>query len=306
MISIVVPVYCAESTIALLVERTIHCLKESGRPFEVVLVDDCSPDNTWKVLCQLKEANGDALRIIRLMYNAGQHNATLCGLSFARGRIIVTMDDDLQHDPQDVPRLVAAIDDGWDVAIGSYAVKAHSAIRNLAGGIVDAVQRRVFRLPKGFQLTSFRAMRRAVAEQLIRMSPPFPYLTAMMLSVATRRTNVPVSHRRRLHGPSNYTLARSVSLALNLLLFYSPYPIYALLGICAAAFVVSVGVGAWAVVRAVVLGVSVPGWASVIAALALFSALTQMSLVLLGIYLMRLYRQTGCAATPFVIAEARE
>ena len=119
------------------------------------------------MLKRLKAAHPDQLRIVHLLTNKGQHNAVLCGFSVSRGEIVVTMDDDLQNPPEEVPRLVEAIDRGFDLAIGAYDSKKHSAGRNLGGALIDWVQRRIFKLHDGTELTSFRATRRIVVDNVV-------------------------------------------------------------------------------------------------------------------------------------------
>lgn len=181
-LSIVIPVYNSEATLPRLVTRLREVLDRQDATYEIVLVDDGSRDQSWSVLEQLKAAHGARLRIARLLVNSGQHNATLCGLNLSRGEIVVTMDDDLQNPPEEIPKLVDAIQRGFDLAIGAYDSKKHSSFRNWGGQIVDMALRRIFKLPTGFQLTSFRAARRPVIESACHMGGVFPYITAMLFA----------------------------------------------------------------------------------------------------------------------------
>jgi len=168
-ISVVIPVFKSERSLPVLVPRLIAALKEMRRDFEIILVDDCSPDLTWQRLKQLRGEHGSALRLAKLLKNSGQHNAILCGLSLVTGEVVVTMDDDLQNPPEEVPKLVEAIDRGFDLAVGAYDSKKHSGPRNAGGRFIDWLQRRIFGLPRDFQLTSFRAFRRVVADNVCQM-----------------------------------------------------------------------------------------------------------------------------------------
>ena len=304
LVSIVIPAYRSRDSLPILIERIETVLSGIGRRFEVVVVDDCSPDDTWEVLKRLKEGHA-SLRIVRLMRNSGQHNAILCGFSLARGDVIVTMDDDLQNAPEDIPKLVAAVDDGFDLAVGAYAEKKHSKSRNLGGSMVDATQRRIFGLPPTFQLTSFRAIDRPVVENVVAMGGVFPYVTSMLLSHTSRYTNVPVSHEERRFGTSNYNLKRSALLAFNLLLNYSTYPLYLVVALCLLALGCSAVLSTWVAWKSLI-GTSVPGWASTITAISFFNGLILLALVVHSLYLSRLNQQVTRSRVGFTVGELRE
>lgn len=306
LISVIIPCYCSEQSVPELVQRLLDMGRGAGLTLEIILVDDRSPDGTWSVLKQLKARHGPPLKIIRLLRNSGQHNALLCGMQVATGQVVITMDDDLQNPPEEVPKLVAAIAEGYDLAIGSYDTKHHSGVRNAGGGVVDWVLRQVFNLPSDFQLTSFRAARREVVENAARMGGVHPYVTAMLLSHAGNQVNVPVRHAPRKFGRSNYTLRRSLALAANLLLNYSSLPL-ALVGVlCALAFMVSACLGAFVLGQALWVGTSVPGWASTIVIVSFTNGLTLLCLVIFGFYLSRMHVQISQSKPRFTISEQQQ
>jgi glycosyltransferase involved in cell wall biosynthesis len=306
LVSIVVPCYRSEKSLPILVERMLRVAAELGRDFEIILVDDRSPDGTWETLRTLKAKHGRHLKIIRLLKNAGQHNALLCGMQFATGEVVVTIDDDLQNPPEEIPKLLAGVASGYDLAIGAYEQKQHSATRNAGGGLVDRVLRGIFKLPPGFQLTSFRAARREVVQNACRMGGVFPYVTAMLLLHAGSQVNVPVSHEPRKFGASNYNLRRSFSLAANLLLNYSSYPLYLVGALCGFAFLLAFGFGALVLVRTFLNGSTVPGWASTVIIVSFLNALTLLSLVIFGLYLSRLNLQISQSKPRFTISEQQQ
>jgi len=303
-ISVIIPAYKSRESLPILIERLQAVFDQSGQPFEIIVVDDSSPDNTWDTLKKLKETHRQ-LKIIRLLRNSGQHNALLCGFSLAQGSIVVTMDDDLQNPPEEVPKLIAAIQEGYDLAIGAYQSKQHSAGRNFGGKLVDDVQRRLFHLPTSFQLTSFRAVRKVVVENVLAMSGAFPYITSMLLSHTSRYVNVPVQHEARPFGRSNYNLQRSLLLAFNLLLSYSPYPLYLVAALCFGAFAFSMGINAWVLWRNIG-GSTLPGWASTVMAISFFNGLILLALVIQGLYLSRMNQQITRSRVGFTIGEMHE
>lgn len=219
-ISVVIPAYQSSGSLPELISRLEAILTKSAQSFEIIIVEDFSVDGTWEVLKLLKNSRPH-LKIIRLVRNFGQHNAIICGFSLAQGDVIVTMDDDLQHPPEEIFKLLAAINEGYDLVIGAYESKEHALWRNFGSKLIDNLQRWIFKLPKGFQLTSFRALRRDVLNKVVEMREPFPYVTSMLLTHSNRYVNVPVRHEPRALGKSNYNIKRSLLLAFNLLLTYS-------------------------------------------------------------------------------------
>ena len=304
-VSIVIPAYRSKDSLPILVERIENVLTTDEIDYEVIIIDDFSPDDTWEVLIKLKKIY-ERLIIIRLLRNSGQHNAILCGFSIAKGDIIVTMDDDLQNPPEEIPKLIAAINQGYDLAIGAYDSKKHSIRRNVGGNFVDAIQRNIFKLPKNFQLTSFRAIRKVVVENVNSMSAVYPYITSMLLSHTSSYTNVPVHHDLRIFGKSNYDFNKSISLAFNLLLNYSNYPLYLVLFFCLAALGFSVLLGAIVIWKALFIGISISGWASTIVVITFFNALILFALVIHSLFLSRLNQQLTRSRVSFTIGEIHE
>ena len=302
-ISVVIPVYCSEQSLRNLIERLIKVLGSTGRSYELILVDDCSTDNSWGVLRSLKKKYPEQLKIVRLLVNCGQHNAILCGFSMVTGEVVVTMDDDLQNPPEEIPILIEAVDEGFDLVIGAYDSKKHTLMRNYGGGLIDTLQRRIFDLPSDFQLTSFRAAKRVVIDNVNQMSGAFPYVTSMLLANASKYKNVHVRHDKRRHGLSNYTFNRSFRLATNLILNYSSYPVYGIAVLCLFAFLFSVGLGTWILLKALLYGISVPGWASTVVILTFFNGLILLSLLIFGLYISRFHQQMTRTRTTFKIDE---
>jgi glycosyltransferase involved in cell wall biosynthesis len=302
-ISIVVPVYRSEASLAELVGGLVEVLGTMDRPFEIVLVDDCSPDDSWRELMRLREKFGKVVRPARLLTNSGQHNAILCGFSLVTGDVVVTMDDDLQNPPDQVPLLVAAIDQGFDLAIGAYEHKMHDRVANAKGRFIDSLQRRMFSLPSTFQLTSFRAIRRSVVDAVNQMGGSYPYITSMLLSNVSKYVNIPVRHEPRKFGTSNYSFRRGLSLASNLLLSYSTYPVMFVAALCAITFLISMSYGAWVIYSAVRYGTSMAGWASIVVAMSFFNGMILLALFIQSVYLSRLNRQITKSRHAYRIGE---
>lgn len=305
-VSVVIPAYRSAESLPELVSRLAVVLRAIDGTHEVVIVDDASPDGTWGVLQDLTARHPDFLRAVRLARNSGQHNAILCGFSMARGDVVVTMDDDLQNPPEEIPRLIAPITKGYDLAIGAYDSKKHSAMRNAGGGMIDGLLRRIFRLDQDFQLTSFRAVRAAIVRSVCGMGGSYPYVTAMLLANTSKCVNVPVRHDARKHGSSNYNLRRSLRLAANLIFSYTSYPLYAIAAMSALAFLFAGLFGMTVFLRALVAGSSVAGWASTIIAVSFFQGVLLFCMAILALYVSRINQQLSRNRQTYTIGEIVE
>ncbi|MCX7046445.1 MAG: glycosyltransferase family 2 protein [Candidatus Sumerlaeota bacterium] len=302
----VIPVYNSHDSLELLTSRIDAMFKTQSTRYEVVFVDDCSPDGSWEILKKIKCQYAEKVKIIRLRKNSGQHNAILCGFAKARGEIIVTMDDDLQNPPEEIPRLIASVEEGYDLAIGAYDSKKHARVRNFGGMLIDSIQRRIFRLPPDFQLTSFRAIRRPVIELVISMGGVFPYVTCMLLSNVSSYVNVPVRHEPRSFGRSNYNLKRSLRLAANLIISYSNYPLYFVGIICVSAFLFSVTFASFVFIRAFLGGGFLTGWASTIIFLSFFNVILILCLLICLVYISQINQQLTRTRISYSIREIHE
>lgn len=198
-ISVVIPVYNGAGTLEELARRLRETLAECCDGFELVFVDDASSDESWRVPKRLREADRAHVKLLQHARNFGQHKAILSGLAHASGKLVVTMDDDLQHPPEQIATLLRAIGerDDCDVVFGAYTVKRHAGWRNLGSVVVNRVTRRVFSIPPELQLTSFRIMRRWVADELVAMTTQTPRLNHMIAALTLRLGNVPVRHEPR-------------------------------------------------------------------------------------------------------------
>jgi glycosyltransferase involved in cell wall biosynthesis len=302
-ISIVIPVFNSEKSLKILLERIIAVMEDIRREFEVIFVDDCSQDNSWNILKSLKKEYPKNMKIIRLLNNSGQHNAVICGFSMVTGEVVVTMDDDLQNPPEEMPKLIEAIDKGYDLAIGAYDSKKHSGVRNFGGRMVDWVQKKIFGLPVDFSLTSFRAARRVIVDGVLKMGGVFPYVTSMLLSHTSKYTNVSVRHEPRKFGKSNYTFKRSFDLALNLIFSYSSYPLYFVALVASIAFLFALCYGLSVFYKALFHGISVPGWASIAIILSFFNASVLLCFLIFGMYLIRINQQVSQTKVKYEISE---
>ena len=200
ILSIVVPVYRSQNMLRELYERVIASLLDTD--FELILVEDCGGDDSWRVIKELSQSDS-RVKGYQLSRNFGQGCATLCGVEQSSGAFVVTMDDDLQHRPEDLPKLLKAIleDDSVDVVMGRpVADKEHSAFRNWGSRFLNRVNTKIFSQNDELILTSYRIMRRQIAETMLLVNSPFPAPGPIICSITQRIKNVDVEHAPRKEG----------------------------------------------------------------------------------------------------------
>ena len=215
-LSVVIPTFNSESIIEATVDRVVSCLTTGGHSYEVVVVDDGSADGTWDVLRRLTERSPNVVAV-RHRRNYRQHVATMSGLRISSGQHVVTMDDDLQHDPQDIAHLLAKAGEGHDLVIARYRRKQHAAYIRFASAIVTRVNRLLFRLPPGYVMTSFKLIEREVVNRMIAHEPADPYLGGLALMCSINPGNALVEHHPSARGRSVYSLRGRARLFLTML-----------------------------------------------------------------------------------------
>jgi len=226
-ISVVIPVYGGEKTISELTAQIRSALGDQGGQayrYEIIFVCDQSPDNSWNVICDLAQQYSE-VRGILLGMNAGQHNALMAGFSQAKGEIIVTMDDDLQHSPSDIGALITGIKSGKDVVYASFLKRKH-ALWKIAGSYLNnIVASYLIKKPKDLYLSPFRAFKASVRDELIRYQGPYVYVDGLILSVTRNIGSIQVQHHSRYDGTGNYGLRKSISLWLKMATSFSIFPL---------------------------------------------------------------------------------
>jgi undecaprenyl-phosphate 4-deoxy-4-formamido-L-arabinose transferase len=287
-VSLVVPVYNEEASLEEVYHQSAAALESLGRPYEIIFVDDGSTDGTWRVLERLHE--GDAqLRAVRLKRNFGQHPAMHAGLVRARGDVVVTMDGDLQNSPADLPRLVAAVDAGADVASGRRRGREDSWGRTLPSRVINGMLRRFTAAEISDFGCAFNAYSRTVLTPVLGVIGKQKFTKALVLSAGASVVEVDLTHRAR-QGASRYSPLRLTRLALHVLAGFWPQPIQwagVLLGVLCGAL--AVAVGAWATVVWAVRG-NFPGMLYLGGLVLGVLAVQGFILALVGEYLGRIQR----------------
>lgn len=292
VVSVVVPVYRSAECLEPLAEKVAEALRPTGLSHELILVNDGSPDDTWKTVESLCLARPEVIGV-DLRRNFGQDNAIMTGLRLARGRAVAIMDDDLQHDPHDLPALIACLDEGHDVVYADFHVKHHAAWKNLGSWFNGKVAEWVLDKPPGIYLSPYKVIRREVVELICRYDGPDPYVDGLLFQVTSRFSQIPATHHPRFAGRGNYNLRRSISVWLRLATGFSIRPLR-LVTYCG--FMLGVLGGLLAVVVVIYrftfperFEAAVAGWASLMVSQLLLSSVRLVFLGILGEYVGRLH-----------------
>ena len=295
--SVIIPVFNSEDLVASVIEGLLRTFDEAGLTLEVVCVNDGSVDRSWEVIRQLADEHGEVVAI-DLLRNYGQHNANLAGLREATGDYLITMDDDGQNPPGEALKLIAAIverDD--DVVFGRFDSKKASGLRRVGSAMISQINRRVFGQPDDLVVSNFRIMTSAVAQRISAAQTSFPYITGQALLASRRRSNVEVHHKSRAIGESNYTVRRILSLVLRILFSYSPAPLRLASAAGLATSFIAFALGVGVIGHKLISGTSVPGWASMMVALAFTNGMTVLIVSMIGEYTVRVLQQVSSTPT---------
>jgi undecaprenyl-phosphate 4-deoxy-4-formamido-L-arabinose transferase len=284
--SVVIPVYNSAATLAELSDR-VHTVMKTQGSFELLLVDDGSGDGSWKVLQELKKNHPETVRIVRLSKNFGQHNAITCGFTVSKGAHVITMDDDLQHPPEEIPKLIARVKEtDSDVVYGIPKTRRHSAFR-VAGSYFT---RRSSNLMKGnTEGSSFRIIRRSVVEQvsshhnnaMIFIDEIISWYTALI-------STVDVDHHARKKGKSGYTNFSLMRLYFDILINHSAFPLKMMTWIGFISSLITLFLGIVFIARKFLMKVPV-GFTAQIVAILFSASILMMCMGIVGQYLYKLF-----------------
>lgn len=290
-VSVVIPVYNSADILPDLLARLSPVLKKLGATYELLLVNDGSQDESWTVIAAAAERL-DWIRGIDLMRNYGQHNALLCGIREARHDIIVTMDDDLQHPPEEIPTLLQKLAEGADVVYGPPLEEQHGLWRDLASAISKIALRSAMRIDIARNVTAFRAFRSHVRAAFADYRGSFISVDVLLTWGTSRFELVRVRHDPRLRGQSQYTFRSLVTHAFNMMTGFSAAPLqlvsfvgfsFTLVGFLFLVYVVG---------RYLIQGGAPPGFPFLASQIAIFAGAQLFALGILGEYLARMHFRT--------------
>lgn len=300
-LSIVVPIYRGESLVEPLVAALNKCLPSFAERYEIILVNDGSPDNSWGVIERLV-GEYQNVRGIRLMRNYGQHNATLCGVREALYEVVVTMDQDLQHRPQDIPLLLSKLDEGYDVVYGAPMKLPQGVIRNLLTAAIKRILSSVMNVPSVKNISAFRAFRTQLRDAFANFQSPTLTLDVLLSWGTTRFTSVPVNIAPAER--SNYSFGSLVRAALLILTGYSTRPLRFASWVGFAMILFGLGVFLYVVIVYFTAG-SPQGFPFLASIIAIFGGAQLFALGIFGEYLARMFDRSMDRPT-YVIGERTE
>jgi undecaprenyl-phosphate 4-deoxy-4-formamido-L-arabinose transferase len=290
-ISVVVPVFNGENSLRELASRLGAVLRPLCKNFELILVNDGSEDRSWETITELA-AKHDWVRGLDLMRNCGQHNAVLCGIRTAEHEIVVTLDDDLQHPPEEIPKLVQKLAEGYDVVYGLPEKKEHGVWRNFASLVTRWTMRSTLgpKVPNDF--SAFRALRTETREAFRQYHSPFVSVDVLLTWASTSFVSIKVRHDARQFGASTYTFRKLLSYVPLMVTGYSALPLRfaSLAGFAFTIFGFLVLV--YVLGRYFILGGSLPGFPFLASTIAIFSGVQLFALGVIGEYLAQMHFRT--------------
>ena len=290
LISIVIPLYNSRQILPDLVKRLLeYSSSRIEENYEFILVDDCSPDNTWESI-KLITNEYPEFRGIKFTRNFGQQPATMAGLSMSKGELIITMDDDLQHDPFDIPSLIEAYDKNKisHIVIAHLKNKQTSLFKRVASNVYRYVIGVALNKPKDLYLSAFRLLDRFAVDKMLSIKTAFPFLPALMFTITRQVINVEIEHKRRHSGKSNYGIKKMITVSSRLMINNSTV----LLDAIASVGIITSLLSLFIIMFVLLLkffGIPIAsGWLSTITSIYLVGGLILFSLGIIGKYLQRI------------------
>ena len=292
--SVVIPVYNSERTLNELCTRIKKVFESTIKEkFEIILVNDCSKDKSWQVIQQLHESDS-RIKIINFSTNCGQQAAILCGLKYIKGDFVITMDDDLQHPPEEIPKLINHMlkHEHIDIVMGSYINKEHSMTRNMGSNMLYFFSNLIFKPEKKIKFTSFKIMRAFIASEMTKSNIQKSSFGALLRKSTSNISSVPVAHHQRPYGRSGYTYPKLVK-KFTLNIFSNsilPLKLISVFGMFLS--FTSFTIGLYFLVKYFLHGSPVKGWTSIMVMLAFFSGFILFTLGIIGEYLLLILMET--------------
>ena len=289
-LSIIIPVFNSAKCLPLLIEKLMKIVPGISEEFEIILINDGSKDNSWEIIENMSQQYPGIIGI-NLMRNYGQHNALLCGIRAAHKEIIITMDDDLQNPPEEIPTLLKELDCGFDVVYGIPNKQQHGFWRNFASRITKLVLNSAIGSKNAKTVSPFRAFHTHIRDAFENYDGPSASIDVLLAWGTTCFGSIPVQHDPRKEGVSNYTFQKLVTHALDMMTGYSTVPLrlatligfsFTLFGICVMVYVV------FSFIRE---GGSVPGFSFLASIISIFAGAQLFTLGIIGEYLARMYQR---------------
>ena len=289
LVSFVIPCYRSAETIGKVVAELDAAMeKMPAYRYEIVLVNDCSPDDTFGTIRRLCEQRADICGV-NLARNFGQHAALMAGFRYTRGEVVICLDDDGQTPANEVGKLLSRMEEGYDVVYAKYTHKQHSGFRNFGSKINELMTRVMLGKPKELYLSSYFAARRFVVDEILRYTNPYPYVIGLILRTTKKIANVEVMHRERETGVSGYTLGKLLGLWFNGFTAFSIKPLRIATAMGCMTACAGFLYGIYTVIKKLVIPDVPIGFSALMAALVFIGGMIMLMLGLIGEYIGRIY-----------------
>lgn len=288
-VSIVIPVYRGATSIGALVDTLIESLSPLYA-LEIILVNDCSPDNSEEICIRLFTVYPSIVKFYSLAKNVGEHNAVMAGLNKCTGEWIVIMDDDFQNPVSEVIKLVSfASEHTYDVVYTWYERKKHSFLRNMGSRINNSVATILLKKPRKLYLSSFKAINRFLVNEIITYTLPYAYIDGLILGITSNIGQLLVEHRPRVQGRSSYTVKKLISLWMNMFTNFSVIPLRIAMSVGFIFALVGFILGMEIVYEKIVNPALPVGFAFLAFAITIFSGIQLIAIGMMGEYLGRMF-----------------
>lgn len=300
-VSFIIPCYRSESTISGVIKDIINTVKESEYDYEIICVDDSSPDGVFFVLKELCKTN-HKIKAIRFAKNFGQHAGMIAGIHYVTGDYIVFLDDDGQCPIVHLQEMLKPLTEEWDVSIARYNKKKQSLFKNCGSWVHETAANLLIDKPKTIQMSNFIAMKKYIAEEIARYEGPYPHISGLLFRSSKKIKNVPMEENERVAGESTYSVRKLVALWVNSFTAFSVKPLRfaAILGFLFATTGFIYGV--FLVIRKLIDSTIAAGWSSLMVLLLIIGGMILLVLGMMGEYVGRIYMSIN--NTPqYVIAE---
>ena len=253
-------------------------------------MNDGSTDSSWNIIKDKTIVYPKTICAINLMNNHGQHLANYCGFNNSSGDYVITMDDDMQNPVNEIKKLILKSKEGYDLVIGEYEEKKHSLTRKFGSKIIRYLNSKIFKIPENLSLSNFRIIQKNLVEIICRLNINYPYLPGLLVHYSSSVANVKVTHKERRFGKSNYDFFKITKLIFEILFNFSIFPLrlMTIFGLLISLFCFFLG--SFFLLKALIYGVEVEGWTTIIVMLSFMTALILMVLFMLGEYIIRIIK----------------
>ena len=286
--SIVIPVYNSEGNLEVLSKKIERVFQQINRKYEIIFVNDFSRDSSWLIIEELSKGNKN-IKGINLRRNFGQDSALMAGLKYVSGEYIIIMDDDLQHNPDDIPSLIRELEKGFDVCYALFKNKNQTLLKNFGSWFNGKVANIMINKPKEIYLSPFKAFKAEIAKELFTYDGPYPYLDGFIFRTTRNITQIPIQHLVRYSGIGNYNLTKSIKVWLKLFTNFSvkPLRIATYCGFISAT--IGFIIGMYFILKSILGEVSPGGWASTITIVIFLGGVQLITLGMIGEYIGRMF-----------------